>query len=445
MWQASRSSGSRSTWRLVPATMAALIAVAACSSSNPTATPRSSAASATVSLAPATTAPATPTPAATPEPTATPAPTAPPGPFDLAWVRAADPATGKLGDWEQMFRPTWTRFGAGLLMAIDSQGGDAGPQIWRSDDGLRWQSQTLPVGPGDSVSAEAVTVGGPGLVALGEVTGADDETVTTYWTSADGTAWTRTTSPGLTDGQLWLLWETGARRAWWDESGVDVTVYQGPAVTDPGLQRVVVAGGVLTAFVGDSDANPTGKPVRLMQATGPGDLTDVGQLPSSNGASVEVAAQGPAGWIAFGCNASCNRSRAWTSADGLTWTTAKAWPVDSVNALLADQAGFIVAGERVTGAGCAVGQGDIQGETWTSSTGARWRLMPDQPDFKRASIQVLLPIDRTLIGLGQTWPKRGAPTSTAWTFELPFATSDAAVTTTPAPTETSAPAGEGCG
>ena len=135
-------------------------------------------------------------------------------------------------------------------------------------------------------------------------------------------------------------------------------------------------------------------------------------------------------------------SAGWTSADGITWKAIAALVVDGGNALIADQAGFVIVGERVTGLGCAVGDSEIFGETWTSSDGRTWHKMPEEAQFNHASLHLLIAEGRTLHGLGLSYLASGAPRSTVWTATLP----DDSATTAPASTPTPAPsASTGCG
>ncbi len=441
MSQASRSSA-RILRGITVATMAA--ATASCSLSSPTSVPPSP----VLGGQPTSAAILAATPTQAPMPIATPTPTEPPVPFDISWTKSADPATPNVGDWQTMFRPVWTRFGGKLVMAIESEGGDDGPMIWVSDDGLHWRAETVPAPSGATVGVEAVTIGGPGLVAIGEITATTDDVPSeAFWSSADGVTWSEATYPRLTDGQLWLLRTTLRRKAWWNEAGVDVTTYGGPPWTGEDPQAVVAAGGRLTALVGDTPAMETGQPVGVWQADEASGWSKVGTLPASDGAIVRLAADGPSGWIAEGCDAECLQPLTWTSANGVTWVRVSG-PVAGGPPLVADQAGYVATGYRVTSTGgCVRADGDIFGETWTSSTGRIWRQMPDQPSFNRASIEVLIPQGRTLVGLGVTWSDANAAGSTAWTVDLPAATSDAGVVPAPTPGPTPAPTAtsDGCG
>ena len=431
----SRTSRSRGSSPLILVRGLAAVSLAAalvgCSAAMPSANPASAG---TPASAPATTSASTPTPM--------PSPTATPGPLDVAWSRSADPATPTAGDWQSMEQPTWTRLGDTFVMAVGTQGDESGPRIWLSEDALHWRAVTVDPASDQSVSVQAVTTGGPGLVAIGEVAGSTDDVPSrTLWTSPDGVSWTRSADTGLTDGQLWLLDATARDAVVYDEAGAQVTAYAGPAWTGGDPLTIVDTAGVLTAFVGDTP----GQPIGVWASGGASGWTQVATMPGADGGNVLRAAHGPAGWVAFGCDADCSSLVSWTSTDGVTWLVTPDAPMDEVTAIVADQAGFVAVGQRITGLGCAVGEGEIFGETWTSSAGRTWRQMPDQPEFDRASIHTLLVSGRTLFGLGATWPADGAPTSTAWSYDLPDASSDDGLSPTPAPVATPSPSGEGCG
>lgn len=111
----------------------------------------------------------------------------------LAWTRVGHSEEVLGGDgWQFMTSVTLSDFG---LVAVggDGSGGDLVAAVWTSPDGLVW-SQVVDTGgalagSGDQVMA-SVTVGGPGLVAVGrEKPGSDFDSV--VWVSPDGASWTR--------------------------------------------------------------------------------------------------------------------------------------------------------------------------------------------------------------------------------------------------------------
>jgi len=332
---------------------------------------------------------------------------------------------------------TWTKFGDLYIVPLDTSGSDAGPQIWLSHDLVKWQKATIrPAGKLFSVTA--VTLGGPGLIAIGSDLNGDAPT-NVAWTSTDGLVWNQTKTTGLTAGQDWLLRMTASGYVTYDAGMVDVSTYQGKAIDTEQVPRIFASGGSLTAFVNPSDAK---HPVEIWQTSGTSDWHQAGVVADSDGATVLSAARGAHGWFALGCAKDCTDSAGWTSADGITWKAIAALVVDGGNALIADQGGFVIVGERVTGLGCAVGDSEIFGETWTSSDGRTWHKMPEEAQFNHASMHLLIADGRTLHGLGLTYLASGAPRSTVWTTTLP----DDSATTAPASTPTPAPsASTGCG
>ena len=111
----------------------------------------------------------------------------------LMWSRVVDPDGLNADGWQTM--NAVTTGGPGLVAVGTSAPGlhkdDAA--VWTSTDGLRWarapdDSGDLS-GAGDHLMADVVA-GGPGLVAVGSV-GSVDTGVAAVWTSRDGLAWTR--------------------------------------------------------------------------------------------------------------------------------------------------------------------------------------------------------------------------------------------------------------
>ncbi|HEX7473088.1 MAG TPA: hypothetical protein VF323_08390 [Candidatus Limnocylindrales bacterium] len=413
----------------------------ACASTTPTGTPSpslSSSPSAELTASPPPT--ITPSPTSAPTPTPTPAPTPVRGPLTIAWHRSAAAATAKAGDWGDMagrVNLTWTKFGDLFVVPVDTAASEAGPQIWISHDALTWQKATIrPAGKLFSVSA--VTLGGPGLIAIGSDLNGDSPT-DAFWTSTDGLVWNRAKTSGLTPGQDWLLRVTENGYVTWASGVVDVSQYKGPRLDTEQEPRLVASGGSLTAFVNPSD---TKHPVEVWTSSGTAGWQQAGVVVKSDGATVLSAAQGAHGWFAIGCGTDCTDTAGWTSSDGIVWQSVDASTVDGANVLVADQAGFVIVGERVTGLGCAVGDSEIFGETWTSSDGRTWHKMPEEPQFNRASMHVLIVEGRSIFGLGLSYTAGGVPKSAVWTATLPIDS----VTTAPASTPTPAPsASAGCG
>ena len=84
--------------------------------------------------------------------------------------------------------------GPGLVaVGVDGSAGDRDGAVWASPDGFSWtripDDNAALSGPGDQ-EMMSVTVGGPGLVAVGS-DGSDGDFNAAVWTSVDGIVWTR--------------------------------------------------------------------------------------------------------------------------------------------------------------------------------------------------------------------------------------------------------------
>ena len=370
------------------------------------------------------------------------------GPLVIAWQGAPGPATPDAGNWYAMaggFGTSWTKLGDLYVMPLDTEGYDAGamagPQIWLSTDLVHWRNANVPHTADQLLSVSAATLGGPGLVAVGD-DWKGDSPVPVTWTSVDGETWKQVleSDTGLTAGQLWLLHATANGNVSYADGAVDVTHFQGKPIEPDSYSALVESNGVLTAFVDPDDAD---HPVQVWQSGGTADWHQVGTIERSNGSSVQNAVQGAHGWFASGCDPDCATQTGWSSADGIAWQPVPVPIGDSVNALIADRSGFIAVGERITGTSCAVGESEIFGETWTSSDGRTWRQMPDDAQFDHASIHVLVRRDRTLYGLGIHWTADDSAMSTIWSAGLPADSADSGAAPSPTPAS-SAPPGE-CG
>ncbi len=432
----------------------------------PTPTPTHNQLPSTVSPVPATTAPAPATLTASPFT----ASSAPPGPLTVDWART----TGDPGfDDVQAINASATfedRFVVvGRRDVPDSEGGSRYfPGIWTSADGLRWQPADVEGSDKEGLEIRDVTVGGPGLVAVG-----DDRTGDTVraavWLSTDGLRWARVHDDGFNPGRMWRVGATdqeivafgddclciyskqyladgqGRRVNWTSPDGRDwLRATNEPGVeVAKGVRTLVGVGGWLTAFVHDWDSvDAATRPVEVWRTRGRADWTKVGELPGSQGADVFHAAQGPRGWVATGMTGS-NEAAAWISSDGIAWDRSPTAP-GAVHALLADRAGFIAVGARSTSTGCIEPDGAFVGQTWTSSDGRVWREPGSQHGWVGEAISNLLQRDRTVIGVGLSYADdtSGHVAGVVWTAALPTTSVDAgpppASTPRPSPTH-------GCG
>jgi hypothetical protein len=302
-------------------------------------------------------------------------------PEGLIWSRVLQDEAVFGGDGsQQMF--SVTAGGPGLVAvgrdgpAVDGEGHAA---VWTSPDGLTWtrvpHDEAVFGGPGEQRMV-SVTVGGPGLVAVGfdgAVGSADVDAV--VWTSPDGFTWTRVPhdekvfggdsrqmmlsvtagGPGLvvvgTDGHPYddrdepdrRIYDSAADAAvWTSPDGLNWTrvPHDGAVFGGPGEQRMisVTVGGpgvVAVGSVSGSFPNPW-KPTDAAVWTSPDGLTwsrvphdaTVFGASGDGGDDVEmeqmlsVTAGGP-GLVAVGfdSNDQCGWNAAvWTSPDGLTWS-----------------------------------------------------------------------------------------------------------------------------
>jgi hypothetical protein len=112
---------------------------------------------------------ATVAPSPSPVASAAASPSAAPGPLSLRWTRT----TGDVGLGDLQEIRAWANF-QGQFVIVGQRNVKAGPDttcclpaIWTSDDAQHWTPATVNGAAGDSVEIQDLTIGGPGLVAVG--------------------------------------------------------------------------------------------------------------------------------------------------------------------------------------------------------------------------------------------------------------------------------------
>jgi len=233
----------------------------------------------------------------------------------IAWSRVPHDEAVFGGAHEQWMNSV-TAGGPGLV-AVGSVGseGDADAAVWTSVDGTTWSrvpdDEAVFGGVGDQVM-NSVTVGGPGLVAVGVGAGrmtvdegqVDWDPSAAVWTSVDGITWSRVPHDEAVFG------EAG------DQTMNSVTV-GGPGLVAVGLEKFgddVPSGRAFDAAVWTSVDGITWSRVPQDEAVFGG---------TGNQMMHSVTAQG-AGLVAVGADGGFYATRSdavvWTSVDGVTWS-----------------------------------------------------------------------------------------------------------------------------
>ncbi len=245
--------------------------------------------------------------------------------------------------------------GPGLVaVGNDVSGGDSDAAVWNSPDGIAWarvpHDETVLGGAGIQLM-HSVTAGGPGLVAVGwDESGGDSDAA--VWTSPDGIIWSRVPHDET------VLGGTG------DQAMENVTA-GGPGLVAVGREG---PGGDLNAAVWTS-------PDGIIWSRVPDDEAVFG----GEGIQVMwgVTAAGP-GLVAVGSEFSGDDDDAavWTSSDGITWSR-----VPDDDGVLGGEGIQVMEGVTAGGPGLvAVGWdesgGDLNAAVWTSPDGIIWSRVP---------------------------------------------------------------------
>lgn len=296
----------------------------------------------------------------------------------VVWTQVKSPALG--GEGIQQMLDVVELDDRLIAVGYSSVDEEADGRVWASTDGVTWEAYDDPdLGGSDDQWIAAVTIGGPGLVAVGfegriEVDSFDTDAA--IWTSSDGVDWDRAPPSRTMAGR-------GSRELW--------------AVTE--FDERVIAGGA----VGGSAAVWTSTDgVTWSRVTGPNNFTG-----SANGrALIQGMAIGGPGVIAVG--EADNDAAIWTSTDGESWsrvnnpgvlggegTQGIANVIDSQFGLVA--VGFDTGGERINFLGRG-SEEDMDGVVWISEDGLLWQRI-DTPAFGGPGFQELTDIVQWRDGL----------------------------------------------
>ena len=427
----------------------------ACSAATPSASPSAPGPSGAPSTSPVASAQASATPSPTPAPTPTPTPAITPmptprsGSLSIAWTKVASAAAGP-GLRNTDYQSAVATLGDVMVVAQDSQGELPGPAFWYSEDGRTWTEATVSEPLSESIWVADMTVGGPGLVAVGGAYVGDPNDPTTevaIWTSSDGRSWTRVKGPALGPGELHKVGTTVGGLIAFGGDGTEGAIWTSPDGTDwsraavpsgfaPWDVTLAESDGALLAFDVRTEADDS--PIDEWRADSLTQWTRLGTLPHSAGQRLAQVVHGPTGWVASG-------GVFLASTDGVTWSVVPKPP--DAQAVVADAGGFIGVDFRITSSGCVYDDYDTINETWTSADGRTWLHLPEDPRLNHGSINALLIRGETLYGFGLGYTSGKDARAVVWTADLAGfgAPSGPLPTPTPTPKPSHTPPTEGCG
>ena len=331
----------------------------------------------------------------------------PTAPTDVAaWFRVP-PDGAVFGGTDSQSMWDVTAGGPGLV-AVGEDGPDAA--VWASLDGTAWLRVPHDEEVFGGAGIASVTVGGPGLVAVGSsAETACCEADATVWTSVDGITWTRwplyeqafggeggrwmnsvtVGGPGLVavgaDGSNAAVWTSSDGITWTRVPHHEAT-FGGEGVQE--MLSVTAAGPGLVA-VGRGDENLTDDTVSDLDAavwTSPDGITwtrvphDEAAFGGGGDQEMLSVIAGGSGLVAVGADFGAGRTPVWTSPDGVTWGRVPDDPT-----VRGPMMSVIAAGPGLVGVG-AVGPGLVGGAersgsppVWTSVDGVAWtRVAADE-------------------------------------------------------------------
>ncbi len=296
------------------------------------------------------------------------------------------PSQTVLGDEDQQKMFDITTGGPGFVaVGWDRPDGDRDAAVWTSIEGLIWcrvPHVERVFGGSEWQTMLAITVGGPGLVAVGwDVTDEDQDAA--VWTSVDGTVWTRVAH----DEELFggegrqLMWDVtqggpglvavGLNESGWPYHAVVWTSTDGIDWTriDIDLTNKEIGGGMLAVTPG-----------------GPG-LVAVGEEFNSHGKGAAV----------------------WVSDDGVNWTRIAnheaVFHEDLGNGYAYTMSDITTGGPGLVAVGWEGFMSEDDAAIWTSPDGLTWTKVPrDENVFGGSGLQIMTAIsngDPGFVAVGQ--------------------------------------------
>ena len=302
----------------------------------------------------------------------------------------------------------WTRVDGGDLFAraemnavtaggpgLVAVGGNYdGAPVWLSADGYTWTSIPPDEKAFGSYSVmSSVVAGGPGLVAVGSVRDDDNEMHGAVWTSEDGYAWSRldeATFGGFA--RSVVTWEQGLIIAGTvsDGNGTEAAIWMSPPPTGAMPTTTTSTTTTLPSTTGPVSTTtwPAVQNAGLLWARVP-DPQAVFGTPGDVRWVTSVVAGGP-GLVAAGTEGIRSGDRdgaVWLSADGRTWIIVE----DDVLGGPGDQKinSVTAGGPGLVAAGIAMEKAPADGVVWVSADGHAWERIDDESVFGGEGAQMI--------------------------------------------------------
>jgi hypothetical protein len=298
------------------------------------------------------------------------------------------------GGWRGLWMSSVTVGGPGLV-AVGSAGNDLAA-VWTSVDGITWSRVRHDEAVFGGARMNSVIAAGPGLVAVGSVED-DEDAVAAVWTSVDGITWSRVAH--------------------------DEAVFGGAGRHQGGMNSVTVGGPGLVAVgsVGvdeDADAAVWTSVDGIIWSRVPHDETVFGGAGGQWMSSVTV--WGP-GLVAVGAVGGWDSpvgsdAAVWTSVDGITWSRVAhdeavfGGPENQrMNSVTVTGAGLVAVGAD-GGHLCCYSYEPIDAVVWTSVDGITWsRVAHDEAVFGRGEMYSVTVAGAGLVAVGDEALRSSVP------------------------------------
>lgn len=327
-------------------------------------------------------------------------------PVSLTWERVPHDASLFGGAGTQVIKAVVAGGPGFVAVGQDRSGGDNDAAVWTSIDGFEWKrlahDESVFGGSGNQYM-EAVTAGGPGLVAVGGDY-ENGEGVAAVWTSVDGTNWQRVPH---NESELGCSYKKG------DKVGpftAEFVLAEMKAIVQGGPGLVAVGTDQVRNIVGTAAVWTSPDGVNWERVEGDRDV-----FHDQNVVEMYAVTKGGPGLVAVGDSGEFGAA-VWTSVDGFTWQRVPHHD-DVFGKVFPIMLGVTAGGPGLVAVGVDTLDREIVAAVWTSVDGVTWERIAHNKGFAGSDAVVMRAVAASEVGLVAVGFDKSEESAVVWTSE----------------------------